>query len=46
MGIFCDHDWQPKTGMDSGSSCTKCGATTNKEFDINKSGGLQNGSLR
>lgn len=43
MGLFCDHDWAPRTGMDSGSYCQKCGATSSREY---RSGGaLSNGEL-
>jgi hypothetical protein len=45
MGIFCDHNYTSRTGMDSGSICTKCGKTSSKEIDINKSSGLNNGTL-
>jgi hypothetical protein len=45
MSLFCDHDWQSRTGMDSGSYCTKCTATSSREVDVNKSGGLNNGTL-
>lgn len=31
MSIFCNHDWAPRTGMDSGSYCTKCSTTTDRE---------------
>lgn len=46
MGLFCNHDWAPKTGMDSGSYCTQCGKSSEKEIDISKSGGLNNGILQ
>ena len=29
--MFCNHDWAPRTGMDSGSYCLHCFATTTKE---------------
>lgn len=31
MSIFCNHDWHPRTGMDSGSVCLKCGKISHKE---------------
>lgn len=45
MGLFCDHDWQNRTGMDSGSVCSKCHTTSSREVDINKSSPLSNGVL-
>lgn len=41
--MFCNHDWQPRTGMDSGSYCTKCSKFSSKEVDFNSLSGLQNG---
>lgn len=29
--MFCTHDWAPRTGMDSGSSCMLCGRVSAKE---------------
>ena len=46
MSIFCNHDWATKTGMDSGSYCTKCSSVSNKEVDISKSSGLNDGVLK
>ena len=45
MSLFCDHDWQSRTGMDSGSYCTKCKKISSREVDVNKSSGLNNGTL-
>jgi hypothetical protein len=45
MSLFCDHDFVSRTGMDSGSICTKCKKISSREVDINKSGGLNNGTL-
>lgn len=45
FSLFCDHDWQPRTGMDSGCYCTKCKTTTDQEFDVSRSSGLNNGQL-
>lgn len=45
MSLFCDHDWQPRTGMDSGSHCSKCNKISNKEVS-SPSSGLSNGSLQ
>ena len=46
MALFCDHDWNTKTGMDSGSYCSKCGKSSEKEIDLSKSSGLNNGTLK
>ena len=43
--MFCDHDYISRTGMDSGSMCTKCGKMSDKEIDRSRSGGLNNGQL-
>lgn len=34
MALFCDHDWQPRSGYDSGSFCSKCYKLTEKEFGV------------
>jgi hypothetical protein len=34
MTLFCDHDWQPRSGYDSGSFCSKCYKLTEKEFSV------------
>lgn len=34
MALFCDHDWQPRSGYDSGSFCSKCYKFTDKEFGV------------
>lgn len=44
MAIFCDHDWQTRTGMDSGSYCSKCNSLSSKEV-VQASSGLSNGQL-
>lgn len=46
MSLFCNHDWAPKTGMDSGSYCSKCGKSSEKEISISESGGLNAGKLQ
>ena len=46
MSFLCNHEYIPKTGMDSGSICIKCGKSTDKEIDIVKSGGLNNETLK
>jgi hypothetical protein len=43
--MFCNHDWTPRTGMDSGSFCSQCGKITEKEINISLSSGLNNGTL-
>lgn len=45
MSLFCDHDWQPRTGMDSGSHCSKCNKLSDREVS-SPSSGLSNGSLQ
>lgn len=29
--MFCSHDWEPRTGMDSGSVCAHCGKVSDRE---------------
>lgn len=43
--MFCSHDWASRSGMDSGSYCTKCYKISEREVDRSKSGGLNDGVL-
>ena len=43
--MFCNHDFVPRTGMDSGSICSKCYKISSNEVDFSKSGGLNDGKL-
>lgn len=45
MALFCNHDWKSRTGMDSGSICGNCGTISSREVNLNKSSGLNNGTL-
>lgn len=31
MSLFCDHDWQPRTGLNSGSYCPHCHSVSDRE---------------
>lgn len=44
MSLFCNHDWAPRSGMDSGSYCVKCFSVSNKETILGS--GLNNGKLQ
>lgn len=45
MSLFCDHDWQPRTGMDCGSICCKCSTVSDREVKT-PSTGLTDGKLQ
>lgn len=34
MSLWCDHDWQPRSGMNSGSYCPKCQSHSDKEVGV------------
>lgn len=42
--MLCSHDWQPRSGMDSGSQCCICGKVS--ALECTPSSGLVKGSLR
>lgn len=42
--MLCSHDWQPRSGMDSGSQCCLCGKVS--ALESTPASGLVNGKLR